>query len=783
MSLENFRITAPIETISSEVEVLSAELNTIVLPIIDSISQLLQTDFRLRPTINLIGFYSANDMPAGALYYDSESTLVHDGGRVISPLAPIPATRSELSAYLRFSTSESGRWIRTVKPSDPIPIEWYGEISPQDTDDSSIPINVAIQSPHNEYYVIQLNIQMYTLYNRIAFLNTNYYRTLRGKGNGTKLVGAKPITMPALIYIPPRCHDISLELFKIQAWDYPAEYEPGWTDRYKYSSDGKYRFADQVQTVAPVNGVEEYRTIVRSNPLNQTLFPSFVYDHTTIELVVVGTVDSISTPFTINISQGQISNIQVILSVPTTPDDFNLYTYAPLVRIIRQGSSSTSGFFNLPPISNALLPYQYASDQGATARMRCDVQYNYNKTFTLTFSFNSPVNLSTLTASSYYNTLTQIYTLPMTLNLYRRSYNLILDGLTLDGLYFTGGDPIGYSNCLTLHAVHNVVVRNCSFKNVDNDGISMKQQFDSWGPTIQTNSLNQYTSVQNCTFDNMATSGVDFEGDYVIVENNRFTNIWGNGAVRLGSRGYGTLIRQNIVRNNFLAFSTGIQSGQANITIRCLGDCTMKQFIASECELVNSFTDAEDIRIQLTDSIEYVKIEKCIFKQFWRAIQAQATLNRVVVNDCAFSNHRLNGAAKVVYYNTSASSLVGQVHFMDNTIERNDTVAISLISGTLPTDYSPEYEVSNLLLTATPLYSRAIINSKYYRTNVMGNISSFTSNINLTLQSFTAAALPSPTTQQLIFVRSDTNGNPTSIVAYSNGTNWYRIDNNVQLPS
>ena len=783
-----FRVTNKQEFLLDNIVEVFKEFNNLIdtqsLPTISSVLDLVTTNPDLYPIINLVGFYQKGDVTPSPFIYIASSTLVHDGGMVIHPSSVAPTNRSELNTFLSYSSSTPGRWVRMINPGDEIQIGWYGETNPLETDDSSIPITKAVQSPHTANRVIKLDSKLYTLYNTINFLNTNFYKTLRGNGDNTKIVCAKPLALSRLIYIPPRCHHINLEHFKIQAWNYPDEGESGWSSTYTYNDNGKYRFNDQVPTIAPVNGFEEDRLLDKSNPNLSTFVPSHTYNHDTIEMIVIGTVDRIQQPFSISIPNGQINDIITTITVSGTPDTYDTDMYAPMVRIVRQGSSVTTGFTNLPANSNALLPSDF-SPRGATLNARCFVQYNYNKTFTITFKFSSAVDLSSLTVSQYYNPTTQTYTLPLMFDIYRRANYITIDSVTVNGLYFTGGDPIGYSNGLTVHAVQNCIIQNCTFRNIFSDGVSIKQQFDSWGPMIQANSLNKYITFRNNTFRNMSTSGIDFECDYAVVENNRFINIWGNGAIRLGSRAYGTIMEQNIVRNNYISFGTGLQSGQANIVWRGLGLSQMRQLIISECELVNAFaytSTGQDINVSMSGRIDYINIDKCIFNNFWRAFQKSKYSNHLVVNSCVFRDV-INGGLDKSIINITSGTVIDRLKFIDCTVERLDGRVINLIQGSIsPYEYSPAVQVDNMILTATPLYNQVRITTKYYR-QIWGSLHTLNANVNNVFECFRASALPPVTSHQMILVREDTNGSPQIIPAYSNGTNWVRIDNNAIIPT
>ncbi len=707
----------------------------------DALTQLTDTT----STIVLEGFYEKDDVEYGLLQYFETSTLPHDGGLVIDPKAPSPSLG--LDAYLSYVSTTPGRWIR--KSGDQIPVEWYGAKKNDEEFDNILSIKKAIESPNTKGKEIIFAKGFYVIKSAITISIQNV--TLSGSGKyDTFIVGYKSGVvggaLDAMVRINPGADNTTIKYLGFKTWNYPSRHEAGWTDRFKFTGEGRIVFADNVRTInRGINGGDpSFFELDLSDAATRELFPPHWYVTTTGTKAgfscggIVQNTDTFKSYYrTITIAPSQSSNIVDTFTATNLPAGFDMETWNLNVRIVHTGSVAKGGSTIPSSNSAAMLPTGY-DNPAVEIDITADAVYNYDGTFTVTFKFASPVssNFSGLASS---NISGGNYILPYALDLWRGLLNLTIDNVFIDGLWYAGPvntengatNKIGSDDMIGLYAVKNVTITNSNFENYTNDGISMKDVFDAWGPSIQTRSINNNIIVKNTVFRKGGKSGVDIEGSDIIMEGCKFIDTLNLGALRIGSRAYGVIQNEYLFKDCECSLDPKLNTSGACSIQRFLGLSSVKKVVYDNCTFflppyISSPINVTGILISTT-SPDLLIIKNCTFNKLYRTMQINTNINNIVISDCQTINTNFSGGS--IIYAAVDSVLKGPIIIRNYYFERKDGLSNELIDG-----FSSVKSDKNLLircdvvLSETDTLSRSLISYNMFRT-FFNSINSVTTNI------------------------------------------------------
>jgi hypothetical protein len=686
-------------------------------------------------TIAVGGFYEKDDVEYGTLQYLASSILQHDGAIVIDPNAPSPAL--DLSAYLSYVSTGPGRWVR--KLGDRVPIEWFGAKKNDEEFDNALSIRKALESPYIKGRELFFSKGFYIIKSTITVKSSNITITGSGKYD-TFIVGYKSgiagSMISPMILMYPGSDNNTIKNIGFKPWNYPSRHESGWTDRFQVSPNGGLKFADDVKVVdRGINGgFPEFFELDLTDPYTQQLFPPHWYSLTPTTKYILG-VGVLSpgdaTVFrtqyrTISIAPAQSADIVDTFTFTNLPTDFDLEKWSFSVRIIQSGSAQKGGLTVPSSNSNALLPEGY-DPLGVSAGIYAVVKYNFDSTFTVTFKFKSSISSDFSNLASG-NMSGPNYIMPYALDLLRSTVNIEINNVFVDGMWYAGPpgvasgatNRIGIDDPLGMYSVKNIRVLNCNFENYCNDGISLKDVFDSWGPSIQTQSINNGLRVDNSQFRRGATSGVDIEGDNITLKNCKLIDIVGYGALRYGSRSFGVQQKRYLFKNCECSVDpkeTGVTAA-ASIQ-RHLGVSSVKKVVYDSCTFflasyLTSVPALAGIYIPV-NSPDLLIVENCTFERIYRSIQISLNIGNLIINNCQSINTSYDNSA--IIYTSGGAVIKGAINIRGYSFERNDNFTSKIFTGNVENIAVDKNDLikCDVILSKTPTSPSAVILYDMYR--------------------------------------------------------------------
>lgn len=677
------------------------------------------------------GFYTEGDTIASHFIYASNSTLEHDGGMVIDPLAPSPL--NDLSAFLSYQSVSNGRWIR--KTGITIPVEWYGAKRNDETFDNSASFIKALNSVHTNGKEIIVDVGYYVVDNTITISRS--YSVLRGNNNSTAIVGMKregeDNGVYPLISIRPGANYCIIKDLTLKPWNYPSKGEPGWTDRFKEIIGGQTAYADTVATIdRGLNGGDEtFHELDLTDPDTLALFPSHWYRTSSTPLVtkdlisIGGLITSDGNLFqttyaTIDIAETQVNPISVVIT-PNLPNGFVYSEWVPILRIVQE-NSVFKGNNTIPDNDLAILPTDFPSGAGLEIDIYADIVYNYDGTFTVTFTFPSGIpsnDFSPITGSPALNGAEDVYTMPIALDLYKLNVGTTLDNLTLDGMWYagpadvdsTGTNTIGFGNCISLLAVRDTVINGCLVSNYYNDAISMKSILNSWSPSIQRNPMNSGVQLVHSTFQRGGKSGVDVEGDTIFIDKCVFKDIYSVGTLRFGSRAMGVQHKSFTVRDTTCIMDPK-SSLCAVIVCRYFGSSDLDKLLLDNCIFsTSSYVDTSTNSLSgflFYSAPSDVTLKNVTFDGMYRPFLVSDNCTNITLTECQYRNNAKQNNNHMITIN-SGVTVFGQIAFNNCYYERTDDYTSFLMGGFGDLDnYSSKLKY-DILLSSTATLPESII--------------------------------------------------------------------------
>ncbi len=713
-----------------------------------NIAEALTQTTSITSTIVVEGFYEKDDIEYGTLQYVASSTLQHDGGIVIDPNAPSPALG--LNAYLSYTSTGPGRWIR--KLGDRIPIEWFGAKKNDEEFDNILPISKALSSPHVKNRELFFSKGFYVIKSTLTVGVGNI--TLAGSGKyDTFIVGYKSGIVSGaispLIQVLPGSDSTIIKDLGLKPWNYPSRHETGWTDRFRYASEGRIRYNSDVKTIdRNINSNDpDFFELDLTDSATQQLFPAHWYITSPVTktmLIGGGLIPSNPNLFktfyrTITIAPGQTADIVDTFTMSGIPTGFNLEKWRMAIRIV-QTSSSQKGGSTIPSNNNTAMLPSGGSVYGTPAvgiKANAKPVYNYDGTFTVTFKFVEPVS-SDFSGLASSNMSGPNYIMPYAIDLERMLVDLELNNVFIDGMWYAGPptlnsgvgvtNRIGTDDMLTLFSVKNIKIFNCNFENYCNDAISMKAVFDGWGPSLEINSANNDIIVKNTYFRRGGKSGMDIEGSNISLEDCKLYDIMNLGALRYGARSHGVMQENYLFKNCECYLDPKGESGTATSIQRYFGASSVKRVVYENCTFSAApylTTIPPIIGILIAaDSTEHMVVKNCTFNGIQKVVQGNGKINNITISDCRSINNVNNNGC--ILYASGSSSHTGMVNIRNHSFERNDSYTNKILDGNTSTTVVDKNQLvrCEIVLSKTDTLPCNVISYSMFRTffNSMNSI-------------------------------------------------------------